>query len=249
MVHQEVCDDIAAFAASPGLHRHPGVPVVHHRRRRQYRILHRRAPWLSLSVSSSTMSAIAATASRFAGGESVYVPYTLGGETVEVEPVAGHPDRRQLATHRARQRRADRTVLPLFRQPAAAAPSSIGRRTPIAPGSGRSWSTRSTHAGIDCEVDELIDAHGAGRRRITVHARRGSDGELRVGFAAAGSHAIVAIDDCPILDPALARRARGRARARRGAEADRQAARHPDHGGDMPASTSMCAAPGRCRPR
>ena len=48
-----------------------------------------------------------------------------------------------------------------------------------------------------------IDAHGAGRRRITVHARRGSDGELRVGFAEASSHAIVAIDDCPILDPGL----------------------------------------------
>ena len=48
-----------------------------------------------------------------------------------------------------------------------------------------------------------IDAHGAGRRRITAHARRGGDGELRVGFAAASSHAIVAIDDCPILDPGL----------------------------------------------
>ena len=59
------------------------------------------------------------------------------------------------------------------------------------------------HAGIACEVDALVDAHGAGRRRITVHARRGADGELRVGFAAASSHAIVAIDDCPILDPAL----------------------------------------------
>ncbi len=58
-------------------------------------------------------------------------------------------------------------------------------------------------AGIECEVDALVDAHGAGRRRITVHARRGADGELRVGFAAASSHAIVAIDDCPILDPGL----------------------------------------------
>ena len=27
----------------------------------------------------------------------VYVPYTLPGETVTVEPVAGHPDRRHLA--------------------------------------------------------------------------------------------------------------------------------------------------------
>ena len=59
------------------------------------------------------------------------------------------------------------------------------------------------HAGIACEVDELVDAHGAGRRRITVHARRGGDGELRIGFAAASSHAIVAIEDCPILDPGL----------------------------------------------
>ena len=59
------------------------------------------------------------------------------------------------------------------------------------------------HAGIACEVEPLVDAHGSGRRRMTVHARRGSDGELRVGFAEANSHAIVAIDDCPILDPAL----------------------------------------------
>ncbi len=32
----------------------------------------------------------------FADGQAVYVPYTLGGETVEVAPVPGHPDRRRL---------------------------------------------------------------------------------------------------------------------------------------------------------
>jgi 23S rRNA (uracil1939-C5)-methyltransferase len=58
-------------------------------------------------------------------------------------------------------------------------------------------------SGIACEVGGLVDAHGAGRRRVTIHARRGGDGELRTGFAAAGSHAIVAIGHCPILDPAL----------------------------------------------
>jgi len=72
----------------------------------------------------------------------------------------------------------------------------------------RAWKRRIVidtlaHAGIECDVNELVDAHGAGRRRITVHARRGGDGELRTGFAAANSHAIVAIEDCPILDPAL----------------------------------------------
>ncbi|MGH6707946.1 MAG: RNA methyltransferase, partial [Bradyrhizobium sp.] len=31
-----------------------------------------------------------------AGGINVYVPYALGGETVEVEQAPGHPDRRRL---------------------------------------------------------------------------------------------------------------------------------------------------------
>lgn len=57
-------------------------------------------------------------------------------------------------------------------------------------------------AQIDCPVDPLIDAHGAGRRRVTLHARY-KDGETKVGFAEAASHTIVAIDTCPILDPAL----------------------------------------------
>src|ERR1700729_854269 len=33
----------------------------------------------------------------FADGQTLFVPYALGGETVEVEPVADHPDRRQLS--------------------------------------------------------------------------------------------------------------------------------------------------------
>src|SRR4051812_20721605 len=32
----------------------------------------------------------------FAEGRSVFVPYTLGGETVEGEPIADHPGRRQV---------------------------------------------------------------------------------------------------------------------------------------------------------
>jgi 23S rRNA (uracil1939-C5)-methyltransferase len=58
-------------------------------------------------------------------------------------------------------------------------------------------------AGIDCDVGPLVDAHGAGRRRITLHARIGTHEVLKVGFAAAGSHDIVPIDRCPILDPHL----------------------------------------------
>ena len=58
-------------------------------------------------------------------------------------------------------------------------------------------------AGLDCEVHPLIDAHGLGRRRITLHARMGTHDVLKVGFAAANSHDIIPVDHCPILDPAL----------------------------------------------
>jgi 23S rRNA (uracil1939-C5)-methyltransferase len=50
----------------------------------------------------------------------------------------------------------------------------------------------------------LIDAHGEGRRRIVLHARRGPRDVLTVGFAALRAHRIVAIDRCPILAPGLA---------------------------------------------
>jgi 23S rRNA (uracil1939-C5)-methyltransferase len=58
-------------------------------------------------------------------------------------------------------------------------------------------------ANLDCEVHPLLDAHGIGRRRITLHARMGTHEVLKVGFAAAGSHDIIPVDRCPILDPGL----------------------------------------------
>jgi 23S rRNA (uracil1939-C5)-methyltransferase len=50
---------------------------------------------------------------------------------------------------------------------------------------------------------ELVDAHGAGRRRVSLHARR-RNGKAAVGFMAAHSHDLVAIDVCPVLAPELA---------------------------------------------
>jgi 23S rRNA (uracil1939-C5)-methyltransferase len=136
-------------------------------------------------------------------GESVYVPYTLGGETVEVAAVPGHhPDRRRLL------------------QVERASPQRI---TPFCPHFGvcggcaiqhwdsehyRAWKRELVvetlaQAKLDCEVEPLIDAHGLGRRRITLHARMGTHEVLKVGFAAAGSHDIIPVDRCPILDPGL----------------------------------------------
>ncbi len=138
----------------------------------------------------------------FADGQNLFVPYTLPGETVEAGPVAGHPDRRHLI--RVEQPSPQR-IAPFCRYFGACGGCAIQHWQAEA---YRVWKRAIVvetldHAGIACEVAPLVDAHGAGRRRITVHARRGDDGVLRTGFAEAASHAIVAIEDCPILDPGL----------------------------------------------
>ena len=56
--------------------------------------------------------------------------------------------------------------------------------------------------GIDLPVGEIIDAHGAGRRRVSLHVRR-KEGAVVAGFMAARSHDLIDIDQCPILVPAL----------------------------------------------
>jgi 23S rRNA (uracil1939-C5)-methyltransferase len=61
-------------------------------------------------------------------------------------------------------------------------------------------------AGLNAEVAALIDAHGAGRRRATFHARY-PQGRAKTGFTQARTHDIVEIQSCPVLaasmDPAL----------------------------------------------
>ena len=133
----------------------------------------------------------------------VYVPYALPGETVAVEPVSRHPDRRHLV-------RVER--------------ASPERVAPVCPHFGTCGGCAIQHwtwhrycawkrdlvvaalaqAGVAVEVDDLVEAHGEGRRRAVFHVRPGADGKARVGFAALRSHAVVAIDRCPVLAPELA---------------------------------------------
>lgn len=136
------------------------------------------------------------------GGETIYVPYALGGETVDVLPSPGHPDRRALAHVVTPSPQRIDPFCPHF---GTCGGCAIQHWQPDA---YRNWKRQLVvdtlnHAGIDCEVGELIDAHGTGRRRMTLHARQSQQGILRVGFAAAGRHEIIAIDHCPILDPAM----------------------------------------------
>jgi 23S rRNA (uracil1939-C5)-methyltransferase len=135
-------------------------------------------------------------------GEPIYVPCTLGGETVEVDRVAGHPDRARLLAVTAANPERIEPFCPHFGVCGGCA-IQHWQSEPY-----RAWKRNLVvetlrQARLDCEVALLVDAHGAGRRRITVHARLGTHDVLKVGFAAAASHDIVPIDRCPVLDPAL----------------------------------------------
>ncbi|MFS8038662.1 class I SAM-dependent RNA methyltransferase [Xanthobacter sp. AM11] len=56
--------------------------------------------------------------------------------------------------------------------------------------------------GLETEIRPVVDAHGAGRRRVIFHARQ-YGAKTVVGFAERRSHAMVAIDACPVLAPGL----------------------------------------------
>jgi 23S rRNA (uracil1939-C5)-methyltransferase len=58
--------------------------------------------------------------------------------------------------------------------------------------------------GLAAAVGDLVDAHGAGRRRATFHARFPHGQPDEVGFMRARSHDIIAIDDCPLFSPGMA---------------------------------------------
>ena len=132
-----------------------------------------------------------------------YVPYTLPGEIVTVEPVTGHPDRRHLVHVDKPSHERETPVCKHFGQCGGCAMQH--------------WSLAEYHlwkrslvvealaqAGLIAPVDEtIVDAHGQGRRRAVLHARRGNHDLLEVGFTAPRAHHIVAIDRCPILAPGL----------------------------------------------
>jgi 23S rRNA (uracil1939-C5)-methyltransferase len=132
----------------------------------------------------------------------VFVAYALPGETVEVERVPGHPDRRHLL--RVDTPSPER-IEPFCQHFGVCGGCAIQHWSEAR---YREWKrdlvvTALQQAGLKAPVAELIDAHGEGRRRATFHARRGTHDIIKVGFAAPRAHHIIAIDRCPILAPAL----------------------------------------------
>jgi 23S rRNA (uracil1939-C5)-methyltransferase len=132
----------------------------------------------------------------------LYVPYALPGETVAVEQWPGHADRRHLVEVEIASPERVAPVCPHFGVCGGCALQQWAMPR------YRQWKRglvieALARVGLDAPVDELIDAHGEGRRRAVFHARRGPRDLLEVGYAARKSHRVVAIDHCPILAPSL----------------------------------------------
>ncbi len=134
-----------------------------------------------------------------AAGRPVYVPYALPGETVEAEIEGSHAQLREILI------------------------SSPERIEPFCPHFGacggcqvqhwemeayRHWkrnliAVALKNQGLAAAIEPLIDAQGEGRRRATLHVAR-TPISIVAGFNAARSHAVHALDHCPILVPDLA---------------------------------------------
>jgi 23S rRNA (uracil1939-C5)-methyltransferase len=135
----------------------------------------------------------------------IYVPYTLPGETAEVDEWPGHPDRRHLLKIEVASGERIAPICPHFGTCGGCALQHW------APAHYREWKrglvvealAEAEFGAAPQLVDPLVDAHGEGRRRAVFHAwRRGRD-VLEVGFAALRAHHVVAIDHCPVLAPSL----------------------------------------------
>lgn len=135
----------------------------------------------------------------------VFVPLTLPGEVVEV---AREQDRARLLAVRTPS---PERIGPICRHVGQCGGCALQHWAPVPYAAWKRALVVEALArmSLDAEVAPLLPAHGEGRRRATFHARgtggsapKGRD-TLAVGFAGRRSHAVVAIDACPILAPGL----------------------------------------------
>jgi 23S rRNA (uracil1939-C5)-methyltransferase len=136
-------------------------------------------------------------------GDMVAVPYALPGETIRAE-IDG--ERARMVDVLTPSRDRTPAFCPYFTICGGCAVQTLAwpayadwKRGLVVEGLSR--------AKIETAIAPLVDAHGAGRRRATFHASVHDEGagrkRLELGFMQARAHAIVSIDHCPILDPAM----------------------------------------------
>ncbi len=134
----------------------------------------------------------------------VFIPYTLPGETVEAEPSPATPTGAICCASTTPSPDRIEPFCPHFgicggcaTQHWAEAPYRAWKRDLVV--------TALAQARIDAPVGDLIDAHGEGRRRAVLHARKHNTRDiLEVGFSTLRAHTLVPIEACPVLAPSMA---------------------------------------------
>lgn len=131
-------------------------------------------------------------------GQRVYVPYALAGETVGIEIEGDHGRLIEMIAPSP-----DR-IAPICRHFGDCGGCAVQTLQYDAYAAWkRSLVVNALQkAGLDIPVGQLVNAHGAGRRRVTLHARF-DQGATSVGFMAARSHRLIEIDACPLLTTGL----------------------------------------------
>ncbi|MDR1828109.1 MAG: RNA methyltransferase [Methylobacteriaceae bacterium] len=130
----------------------------------------------------------------------VRIAGALPGERVKAE-ISGQPGRAELVEVVDASPRRAQPFCPLFGQCGGCVLQHFAAED------YRAWKRglvidALSRAGLETEVAPLVDAHGAGRRRVTFHAR--FQPRAAVGFMAAGSHTLVEVAACAVLSPGLA---------------------------------------------
>jgi len=138
----------------------------------------------------------------------VFVPYTLPGETVTIERDG---QRARLVSVDAPSPERETPFCPYFGECGGCATQHMRH------GFYQDWKRDTLvhtlkQARIEGPIEPLIDAHGEGRRRVTLHVRF-PERAMHVGYMAARSHHVVEIEFCPIAEPSLKHRAPPIARA------------------------------------
>lgn len=131
-------------------------------------------------------------------GKTVFVPYALPGETIVANEEGGRANLLRIETASSER------VQPFCTYFGACGGCQLQHWDEQ---SYARWKrglveTALHRRGIETPVGPLIDAHGTGRRRITLHVRR-TDGVTKAGFMQARRHVLLDIERCPILVPAL----------------------------------------------
>jgi 23S rRNA (uracil1939-C5)-methyltransferase len=133
-------------------------------------------------------------------GRAVFVPGTLPGEEVTA---MGEGERLALS---AIERASPERAAPFCKHYGRCGGCQLQHWSEVP---YRQWKTNLVREALaqkglgDAPMAEIVDAHGTGRRRVSLHVRK-REGVVTAGYMEPRSHNLLDIDSCPILEPALA---------------------------------------------